>query len=77
MGPAVTYKVTTPGTSLPTVQIVQIDVVKPLGTSVKLSWKRPEKAGKAAWQYGVYYGTTMQQLLTGWCFKRVNEDISC
>ncbi|ERL95566.1 sortilin-related receptor [Dendroctonus ponderosae] len=63
VGPAVTYKMATPGAPLPSVEIVQIDVVKPLGTSVKLSWKRPEKAGKAAWQYGVYYGTTMQELL--------------
>lgn len=62
-GPHSQVQATTLGTPLPVITITQAITVKDVGTTVKLSWERPEKYGKVAWIYGVYYGINLDQLI--------------
>ncbi|KAL1509813.1 hypothetical protein ABEB36_004494 [Hypothenemus hampei] len=61
-GPRSHYQVSTHGNRLPVIDIVQIMTLKDVGTTVKLSWQRPEKVGKVVWEYGVYYGLLISTL---------------
>ncbi|XP_025834721.1 sortilin-related receptor-like isoform X2 [Agrilus planipennis] len=53
------------GIPLPEVPNVEAQVIKEMGTSVKLSWDRPKDSRKVKWVYGVYYGTTLTEVLEG------------
>jgi hypothetical protein len=51
------------GVELPKVPGLKAEVDKSIGTSVKLKWEVPNDSRKEKWVYGIFYGTTMKELL--------------
>ncbi|XP_076274083.1 sortilin-related receptor-like [Rhynchophorus ferrugineus] len=71
-GPHSQIQATTLGTPLPVVKITDSRTVKDVGTTVKLSWQRPEKYGKVSWTFGVYYGITQESLFEAVRYRTTN-----
>lgn len=71
-GPHSQIETVTRGSPLPIIQITDSRTVKDVGTTVKLSWQRPEKYGKVAWTYGVYYGINQENLFKAVRYRTPN-----
>ncbi|CAG9765567.1 unnamed protein product [Ceutorhynchus assimilis] len=61
-GPHSRLEIATLGTPLPSILISQALLVKDVGTTVKLTWQRPDKFSKTEWIYGVYYRTINENI---------------
>ncbi|XP_060532386.1 sortilin-related receptor-like isoform X2 [Cylas formicarius] len=66
----------TVGTPLPVIKSTQAIILKEIGTTVKLSWERPEKNSKISWVYGVYYGIDEEQLYKKAMLRTTNLSIT-
>lgn len=64
-GPSLETFASTVGDQLATIPIRDLNLVKDMGNSVKISWDRVKDSRKVKWVYGVYYGLTADDLLEG------------
>lgn len=65
VGKAATISATTEGTALPWVTRLVALLVKPYGTTVKLSWDPPKSTRKIKWQYAVHYAVDIVEFFRG------------
>ncbi|CAK9806758.1 Sortilin-related receptor [Anthophora plagiata] len=63
IGKSTSIIATTKGTALPTVTNLVAQLIKPHGTSVKLTWDPPKSTKKIKWQYAIYYAMNMMEFL--------------
>lgn len=65
VGKTKTITVATDGTPLPTITNLVAQLVKPHGTSVKLTWDPPKNPRKIKWQYAIHYAVNMIEFFKG------------
>jgi len=76
-GRAASITTRTEGAPLPQVSELHVEVLKSQGTSVKVGWTPPTDARKVAWEYGVYYGVTLKELLSkGAAVRTTNTSVT-
>ncbi|XP_046815781.1 sortilin-related receptor-like isoform X1 [Vespa crabro] len=72
VGKVNTVVAATKGTPLPSIVKLDAQLVKPHGTTVKLTWDPPKSLRKIKWQYAIYYGLNMQEFFKEYRYLTTN-----
>lgn len=72
VGKSVMITAATKGLPLPSVIKPDGQLVKPHGTTVKLTWDPPKSSRKIKWQYAVYYGLNMHEMIKEYKYLTTN-----
>ncbi|XP_034183961.1 sortilin-related receptor [Osmia lignaria lignaria] len=67
---------TTQGVSLPTITKLQAHLVKPHGTTVKLTWDPPKSTRKIKWQYAIHYAINMSEFFKEYKLLTTNLSVT-
>ncbi|KRT81787.1 Fibronectin domain-containing protein [Oryctes borbonicus] len=71
-GPESAISASTSGASLPELIGLQLILHKESGIAVKISWDVAVDSRKVNWVYGIYYGLTADETLSGWKYNTTN-----
>ncbi|CAL7939536.1 unnamed protein product [Xylocopa violacea] len=72
VGKSTVITATTEGTPLPTITKLFAHLVKPHGTTVKLTWDPPKSTKKIKWQYAIHYAVNMAEFFRGYKLLTTN-----
>ncbi|XP_046665505.1 sortilin-related receptor-like isoform X3 [Homalodisca vitripennis] len=62
----------TDGVTLPQITGLHVELVKSHGTAVKIGWSPPNDNRKVSWEYGIFYGRNLKELLSKGALRTTN-----